>query len=356
MGTPATKAALPMPVAPALCPWATAMCAWQEFGVPGGAPALVLHGGPGSALTPALVRCFDLAHWRVIGFDQRGCGASAPRGGIASNTRSTCRTTSKSCGTRCVPRWCVVGGSWGATLALAYAARHPQAVSGLLLRGLFVPKTEELRWFFHGARVLAPQAWEKLAALAPAEPRGTTCALGCSRVRARRARAAGARHAGVAGLGAGTGRHVHAATGGSAGRIDRYRDPGPLPRAWLLAWEPGTAAAARRLPRVPVRFLHGAGRRRLPTGRGTGRARPDPCQPVDLVPRRPRPTHAAMVRRDARDLALPAARKRRTREPAPEDQPDRRQRDRAAGALHHRAAARWRCGARCARRSSPPTA
>ncbi|WP_299791600.1 alpha/beta fold hydrolase [Ramlibacter sp.] len=232
--------------------------AWQEFGAAQGVPALVLHGGPGSALTPGLVRFFDLARWRVIGFDQRGCGASTPRGRIADNTThhllQDIEALRRSLG---VARWCVVGGSWGATLALAYAGRHPHAVSGLLLRGLFVPDAQELRWFFHGARALAPHAWEDLAALAPPAAREhllpwLTAVFdhGAPALQERVTLAWLAWEQALAGSSAPAPADLQPA-------IDRYRVQSHYLAhgCWLGDW--ALHAAARNLPRVPVRFLHG---------------------------------------------------------------------------------------------------
>ncbi len=141
---------------------------WQQAGDAGGLPALVLHGGPGSGHSPALWRCFDLGRYRVTGFDQRGCGRSTPRGETRHNTTAHLIADIEALRRHLgVDRWLVVGGSWGATLALAYACRHPGALSGLLLRGLFVPSPAELHAFFQGARASHPEAWERFAAPAP---------------------------------------------------------------------------------------------------------------------------------------------------------------------------------------------
>jgi len=123
---------------------------WQQFGPADGIPAVVLHGGPGSALSPRLcaLAC-QAGPYRVITFDQRGCGNSAPRGATRSNTLDHLVADIDALRIALgIPRWLVMGGSWGATLAAAYAARHTGAVSGVLLRGLFVPSHAELSWFF----------------------------------------------------------------------------------------------------------------------------------------------------------------------------------------------------------------
>lgn len=121
----------------------------QEFGRAEGIPALVLHGGPGSGCSPLLRRVFDPARWRVICPDQRGAGGSRPRGGTAHNTTADLladlRRLREHLG---VERWVVVGGSWGATLALAHAADQPAAVAALLLRASFLARREDIDGFF----------------------------------------------------------------------------------------------------------------------------------------------------------------------------------------------------------------
>jgi proline iminopeptidase len=232
--------------------------AWQEFGAPAGVPALVLHGGPGSALTPGLVRFFDLERWRVIGFDQRGCGASTPRGGIEDNdTAHLLQDIEALRHALGVARWWVVGGSWGATLGLAYAAHAPQAVSGLLLRGLFVPDRAELRWFFHDAQALAPRAWEDLAALAPAAARadllpwlGAVFADGAAELQSRVALAWLAWEQALAG-------GATAASTDLPALIARYRVQSHYLAHGCWLGEGALHEAARHLPCVPVQFLHG---------------------------------------------------------------------------------------------------
>jgi proline iminopeptidase len=140
----------------------------QEFGHAGGIAAVLLHGGPGSGSSPLLRRFFDPARYRVVCIDQRGAGASRPRGSTAHN-----RSTDLLDDLRRVralldlKHWLVVGGSWGATLALAHAAAEPAAVAGLLLRASFLARREDIEWFFQGAARDAPQAWRSFAAAAP---------------------------------------------------------------------------------------------------------------------------------------------------------------------------------------------
>lgn len=144
---------------------------YEQCGNPEGQPVVVLHGGPGSGCNPGQRRFFDPEHYRIILLDQRGCNRSLPLGGVEENTTwhlvedlETLRTHLS------IPRWLVFGGSWGSTLALAYSATHPQAVAGLILRGIFLCRPRELEWFLHQVRQFFPEAWETLAApLAPEE-------------------------------------------------------------------------------------------------------------------------------------------------------------------------------------------
>lgn len=121
----------------------------QEFGRADGIPAVVLHGGPGSGCSPLLRRVFDPARWRIVCPDQRGAGGSRPRGETAHNTTgdllADLRRIREHLG---ILRWVVVGGSWGATLALAHAAAEPEAVAALLLRASFLARPQDVDRFF----------------------------------------------------------------------------------------------------------------------------------------------------------------------------------------------------------------
>lgn len=140
----------------------------EERGRRDGLAALVLHGGPGSGSSPLLSRFFDPARYRVISADQRGAGRSTPRGGIEHNTTAhlvdDLEALRRHLG---IETWLVVGGSWGATLSLAYALAHPQAVSGLLLRAVFLARAEDIARFFQHTGVEHAAAWERFAELAP---------------------------------------------------------------------------------------------------------------------------------------------------------------------------------------------
>ena len=129
--------------------------AWSRHGTPDGMPAVVLHGGPGSGSSARNLEFFDLARWQVVLFDQRGCGRSTPLGDIAHNTTADLVDDIEALRQHLgIARWLVVGGSWGATLALTYALRHGQHCLGLLLRGTFLGQQADIDWFVDGARAV----------------------------------------------------------------------------------------------------------------------------------------------------------------------------------------------------------
>lgn len=144
----------------------------DDCGAADGICAVVLHGGPGSGGSPLLRRFFDPARFRVVAVDQRGAGRSRPRGATAHNRTADLlddlQRVREHLG---IARWLVVGGSWGATLALAHALHAPQAVAGLLLRAVFVPRADAIAAFFQDSTGRAPSAWARFAALAPAHER-----------------------------------------------------------------------------------------------------------------------------------------------------------------------------------------
>src|SRR5512135_582325 len=119
----------------------------EEAGNPAGRPVIFFHGGPGAGISPILRRFFDPTFWRVILFDQRGCGKSTPLGEIAENTTWDLVADSERIRERLgIPKWLVFGGSWGSTLALAYAEAHPARVQGVILRGIFLARRSEIDW------------------------------------------------------------------------------------------------------------------------------------------------------------------------------------------------------------------
>ncbi len=147
---------------------------WELCGNPEGKPAVFLHGGPGSGCFPDHRRLFDPERYCVLLFDQRGCGRSLPSAGLENNT--TWHLVADMEQLRIVlgvEQWLVLGGSWGSTLALAYAETHPQRVSALVVRGIFTLRQSELLWFYQeGASALFPDLWEGFVAPIPVEERG----------------------------------------------------------------------------------------------------------------------------------------------------------------------------------------
>lgn len=138
---------------------------FAEYGHAGGPAAVVLHGGPGSGCRPSMLDWFDLAQQRVVLLDQRGAGRSMPPGETRHNqTSDLLDDIERLRGHLAIPRWLVVGGSWGATLALCYAGRFPEAVSGLVLRGVFLASRRESAWFFQSLQAMVPDGWARLTA------------------------------------------------------------------------------------------------------------------------------------------------------------------------------------------------
>jgi proline iminopeptidase len=138
---------------------------WHEqSGNPQGVPVVFLHGGPGSSTNPDHRRFFDPAFYRIVLLDQRGCGRSTPRGEVRANTTPQLLSDLERLRLELdINRWLLFGGSWGSTLALAYAQAHPGAVSGLVLRGLFLASDDEVAWFVTGLSRFLPEAWSAFA-------------------------------------------------------------------------------------------------------------------------------------------------------------------------------------------------
>jgi proline iminopeptidase len=147
---------------------------YEQSGNPRGAPVLFVHGGPGGGTEPKHRRYFDPRHYRIVLFDQRGCGQSTPHADLVDNTTwhlvGDMERLREHLG---IERWQLFGGSWGSTLALAYAQTHPQRVSALVLRGIFLLRRAELLWFYQqGASWLFPDAFEDFVAPIPPAERG----------------------------------------------------------------------------------------------------------------------------------------------------------------------------------------
>ena len=149
---------------------------YEQCGNPNGKPVVFLHGGPGAGLDPNYRRFFDPEAYRVILFDQRGAGRSIPHASLDDNTTwhlvQDIEHIREHFG---VEQWLVFGGSWGSTLSLAYAETHPERVSALVLRGIFLCRPQEIRWFYeegHGASAMFPETWEQYVRIIPESERG----------------------------------------------------------------------------------------------------------------------------------------------------------------------------------------
>ncbi|HVE23012.1 MAG TPA: prolyl aminopeptidase [Acidocella sp.] len=146
---------------------------WEQVGNPHGKPVLFLHGGPGAGAGAVHRRFFDPAIWRAVIFDQRGAGRSKPLGSLTANTTphliADIETLREFLG---IERWLLFGGSWGSTLALAYAQAHPDAVAGAVLRGIFLGRATEVEWFLHGMARVFPDAHAAFAQFLPEAERG----------------------------------------------------------------------------------------------------------------------------------------------------------------------------------------
>lgn len=137
---------------------------WEQSGNPEGIPILVLHGGPGAGASTTHRRFFDPGYFRIIIFDQRGAGRSHPLGSLKDNTPEHLLGDIEKLRIHLkIPRWHLFGGSWGSTLALAYAQKHPEQCISLILRSIFLMEQYEIEWFMHGMATIFPEAWENFA-------------------------------------------------------------------------------------------------------------------------------------------------------------------------------------------------
>ncbi|MGC9528958.1 MAG: prolyl aminopeptidase [Limnospira sp.] len=146
---------------------------FEQSGNPEGQPVVVLHGGPGGGCLPDYRRYFDPEKWRILMFDQRGCGKSTPHAELEENTTwhlvADIERLRNHLG---IERWVVFGGSWGSTLSLAYSQTHPDRCKGLILRGIFMLRKSELQWFYQeGTSYIFPDAWEEYVKPIPPEER-----------------------------------------------------------------------------------------------------------------------------------------------------------------------------------------
>ena len=226
----------------------------EQFGRRDGVPAVFLHGGPGSGCQRAHARQFDPAVFRAVLFDQRGAGLSEPARSLVDNTtQHLVEDIERIRRALEIERWMVVGGSWGSTLALAYAQRYPRRVNGLVLRAVFLGTPEEVRWAFRdAARTFRPELWRRFVDLLPEAERADPVAAYGRRLESPDAAVHVPRRAGVGRLR--TGAFGAAPGAGGATRVARRGGRGlrraadalcgvALHRQGLL---PGARPAARR--------------------------------------------------------------------------------------------------------------
>ncbi len=146
---------------------------FEQCGSPEGRPVVFLHGGPGGGVNPTYRQYFHPEKWRVVLFDQRGCGGSQPHAELRENTTWNLVADIEALRDHLgIERWAVFGGSWGSTLSLAYSQAHPERCTGLILRGIFLLRRKEIQWFYQeGASYLFPDAWEDYLAPIPESER-----------------------------------------------------------------------------------------------------------------------------------------------------------------------------------------
>lgn len=146
---------------------------YEQVGNPQGKPIVFVHGGPGGGVDPSMRRFFDPKKWRIILFDQRGCGKSLPFSELKDNTTwDLVEDMEKLRKELKIEKWSVFGGSWGSTLALSYAISYPDKVKELILRGIFLLRKKEIDWFYQeGASYIFPDAWDKYLAPIPQNER-----------------------------------------------------------------------------------------------------------------------------------------------------------------------------------------
>lgn len=145
---------------------------WEQCGNPDGVPVIVLHGGPGAGCSATSRQFFDPKAYRIVLFDQRGCGRSTPVGETRNNTTEhLIEDIEKLRVLLGIEKWHVFGGSWGSTLAIAYGEAHPERCLAFVLRGIFLLQKREIDWYEHGMKLVRPEVWEKYISLIPVEER-----------------------------------------------------------------------------------------------------------------------------------------------------------------------------------------
>ena len=156
---------------------------WCEAGKPNGMPVCVVHGGPGSGCNDARRRFYEPTSWRIVMFDQRGCGRSTPAGLLTDNTlQHTIADMEALRELLGIGRWVVAGGSWGSTVSLAYAEAHPDRCLGLSLTSMWLARAQDIDWWFQGVRTMFPELWDAFASLIPPEERGNIREAYCRRI------------------------------------------------------------------------------------------------------------------------------------------------------------------------------
>jgi proline iminopeptidase len=170
-----------LPLFPPIEPYSTGMLDldpphrmyYEQSGNPDGIPAVFLHGGPGAGASAVHRQFFDPAAYRIVVLDQRGAGRSTPLGCLENNTTThLVADLEKLRAHLAIDKWLVFGGSWGSTLALAYAEHHPERCLALVLRGIFLCRASEIDWFLYGLRTIFPEAWRTFSGYIPEAERG----------------------------------------------------------------------------------------------------------------------------------------------------------------------------------------
>lgn len=252
----------------------------QESGCQDGIPALVLHGGPGSGCAPLLRRFFDPQRWRVVCVDQRGAGLSTPRGGTTHNTTTDLLADLRFVRERLeIAQWYIVGGSWGATLAIAHALDVPHAVAGMLLRAVFLARPSDIDAFFAAREGLPALAWRDFSDVD--DP--TRAALAIAWWRRERTLA-------------GSPSDLPPEGDALAALVDRFRVQSHYLRHSCWLDTPPLLDRAVALPRVPTLLLHGAEDRICPPESASALHARIPHAAIHLVPGAGHdPAHPAMA-------------------------------------------------------------
>ncbi len=145
---------------------------WEQSGEPTGTAVLFIHGGPGAGATPQHRRFFDPSSYRIVIYDQRGAGRSTPLGELIDNTTAHLIGDMEALRQHLgIDRWVLFGGSWGSSLALAYAEHYPERCIGLILRGIFLCRRSEIDWFLNGMGRFFPEAWREFVEFLPTQER-----------------------------------------------------------------------------------------------------------------------------------------------------------------------------------------